>query len=125
MHRYLILGAFTAALLIATPSDAQSVDDDVRCLILGTLFQGAAKQPAVKQAASAVAQYYLGRVSARVPSGELKSRYLAQATRLKADSTGPMMNACFKAMQAQGRAVDAIRQEIKRSLPQQVTPTKK
>jgi hypothetical protein len=125
MHRYLIFGVFTAALTIATPSDAQSADDDVRCLILGTLFQGAAKKPAERQAASAVTQYYLGRVSARVPSGEVKRRYLAQARRLKAESTGPIMNACFKAMQAQGRAVDAMRRELGRSLPQKATLKKK
>jgi hypothetical protein len=125
MPRHLVPGTFIVALLCATPSQAQAVDDDVRCLILSTIFQGTAKQPAVKQAASAAAHYYLGRVSARVPSGELKKRYLAQATRLKADSTGPMMNACFQKMQAQGRAVDAVRQEIGRSLPKQATPTKK
>jgi hypothetical protein len=125
MPRNLIPGTFILGLLCATPSHAQTVDDDVRCLILSTVFQGAAKQPAVKQAASAAAHYYLGRVSARVPSGELKRRYLAQATRLKANSTGPMMNACFQRMQAQGRAVDAVRQEIGRSLPRQATPAKK
>lgn len=125
MQRYLVPGAFIAALVLAAPGKAQSVDDDVRCLVLGTLFQNTAKEPAVKQAASAAAQYYLGRVSARVPSGELKSRYLAQVTRIKPEGAGPMMDACFKAMQAQGRAVDAVRQEIGRSLPKQASPTKK
>jgi hypothetical protein len=121
----LVPGAALAALLFSSPGNAQSVDDDVRCLLLGTLFQSTAKEPAVKQAANAATQYYLGRVSARVPSGELKARFLAQATRLKPLSAGPMMNACFKQMQAQGRAVDAVRQELSRSLPKQAAPTKK
>ena len=125
MHRLLVPSAFLAALLSAAPANAQSVDEDVRCLILGTLFQNTAKQPAVKQAAAAVTQYYLGRVSARVPAGALKSRYLAQARLIRADRTGPMMNACFKAVQAQGRAVDAVRVEIGRSLPKAGGPAKK
>jgi hypothetical protein len=124
MQRTLISGVFLAALLGAAPVSAQSIDEDVRCLILGTVFQNTAKEPAVKQAAAAVTQYYLGRVSARVPVAALKSRYLAQAKLIKADRTGPMMNACFKSMQAQGRAVDAVRVEIGRSLPK-ATPTKK
>jgi hypothetical protein len=36
-----------------------------------------------------------------------------------------MMDACFKQMQAQVRAVDAVRQEIGRSLAKQPAPTKK
>jgi hypothetical protein len=114
-----------SALLLAAPASAQSVDDDVRCLILGTVFQGGAKEPAAKQAASAAALYFLGRVSARVPSGELKRRYLSQAGRLKAQTAGPMMNACFKQMQAQGRAVDAVRREIGRSSVKQPAAAKK
>ncbi len=125
MQRILSSGAFLAALLSAAPADAQSIDEDVRCLILGTLFQNTAKEPAVKQAAAAATQYYLGRVSARVPVGALKSRYLAQAKLIKADRTGPMMTACFKALQAQGRAVDAVRVEIGRSLPKTGGPAKK
>jgi hypothetical protein len=36
-----------------------------------------------------------------------------------------MMNACFKQMQAQGRAVDAVRQEVGRSLAKEPAPTRK
>jgi hypothetical protein len=125
MHRLVFSGVIVSALLLAAPGSAQSVDDEVRCLILGAAFQGSAKEPAAKQAASAATLYFLGRVSARVPPGELKSTYLAQATRLKAESAGPMMDACFKQMQAQVRAVDAVRQEIGRSLAKQPAPTKK
>jgi hypothetical protein len=125
VHRLVFCGVILSTLLLAAPGSAQSVDDDVRCLILGTAFQGSAKEPAAKQAAAAATLFYLGRVSARVPSGELKSRYLSQATRLKAESAGPMMNACIKQMQAQGSAVDAVRQEIGRSLAKQPAPTKK
>lgn len=125
MPHHLVSGAFLTVLLFATPVNAQTVDDDVRCLVLGTAFQNAAKEPATKQAASAAASYYLGRVSARVPSSELKRRYLAQATSLKTDTAGPMMNACFQKMQVQGRAIDAVRQEVARSLPKQAAPAKK
>ena len=125
MLRLLVPGAFLASLLIAAPAHAQSVDEDVRCLILGSLFQRTETEPAKKQIAAAVAQYYLGRVSARVPAGELKRRYLAQATRLPANRTGPMMTACFTAMQAQGRAVDAVRVEIGRSMTKAAAPTKR
>jgi hypothetical protein len=123
MLRHLLTGAFTAA-LFAAPGNAQPVDHDMRCLILGTFYQGA-KEPAAKQAAGAAMLYYLGRVSARVPSNELKSRYLAQAKGLKTSSAGPMMNACIQQMQAQGRSIDTVRQEVARSLPKQAAPTKK
>ena len=119
MHRLVFSGMVASALLSASPASAQSVDDDMRCLVLGTVFQGGAKEPTAKQAASAAALYFLGRVSARVPPGQLKSRYLAQATRLNTQTVGPMLHACLKQMQAQGRAVDAVRQEIARSLAKQ------
>ena len=122
MLRHSVTGAFMAA-LFATPGNAQTVDDDMRCLILGTFFQ-AAKEPAAKQAAGAATLYHLGRVSARVPSSELKSRYLAQAKGLRTASAGPMMNACIQQMQAQGRSIDAVRQEIARSLPKQAARKK-
>jgi hypothetical protein len=124
MHCLVFSGVIVSALLVAAPVSAQSADD-VRCLILATVFQGSAKEPAAKQAASAAALYFLGRVSAKVPSRELKSRYLAQATRLKTQTAGPLMNACFKQMQMQGRAVDAVRQEVGRSLAKQPAPNKK
>jgi hypothetical protein len=125
MHRLVFSGMIILALLSASPASAQSVDDDMRCLVLGTVFQGGAKEPTAKQAASAAALYFLGRVSARVPPGQLKRRYLAQATRLNTQTAGPMMNACFKQMQAQGKAVDAVCQEIARSLAKQPAPAKK
>jgi hypothetical protein len=105
LYRLAFCGVLVSALLLGIPGSAQSVDEDVRCLSLGTAFQGSAKEAAAKQAASAATLYFLGRVSARVPPGELKNRYLVQATGLKAESAGPMMNVCFKQMQAQGRAV--------------------
>jgi hypothetical protein len=74
MHRLVFAGVMVPALLSAVPGTAQSANDDVRCLILATVFQSRVKEPAPKQAASAAALYFLGRVSARVPSGELKSR---------------------------------------------------
>jgi hypothetical protein len=55
----------------------------------------------------------------------VKRRYLSQAGRLKAQTAGPMMNACFKQMQAQGRAVDAVRREIGRSSVKQPAAAKK
>jgi len=36
-----------------------------------------------------------------------------------------MMNACFKQMQAQGKAIDTVRQEVGRALAKQPAPAKK
>lgn len=125
MHRLVLSSVIVSALLLTAPASAQSADEDVRCLILATVFQSNAKEPAAKQAASAAALYFLGRVSARVPSREMKRRYLAQATRLNTKSAGPLMNACLKQMQMQVRAVDAVGQEVGRSLSKQPGTTKK
>lgn len=125
MRRHLVIGAFIAALMIPSPAPAQLVDQDVRCMILSAFFQNGAKEPAQKQVAATSLLYYLGRVSARVPSSSLKSVYLAQAVGLKNENAGLLMNACVKQLQSQELLMNNVRQEIARSLPKQAAPPKK
>jgi hypothetical protein len=111
-------------MLLSQPAAAQSVDQDVRCMILSNGFKNAAKEPAQKKAAEVASIYYTGRVAARVPTNELKSKYvaqIAQLTGLQGLQTGPLMNACFQQLQAQERAMNAVGQEVAQSLTKDAT----
>lgn len=88
-------------------------------MLLSHRFKNAAKEAPQKQAAEVSAIYYFGRVAARVPTSELKSRLIAQDNSLKGQQAGPLMNACFQQLQAQERAMNAVSQEIARSAPKE------
>jgi hypothetical protein len=117
--RHLVAGTLIGTLLSPSPAAAQSVDQDIRCMLLSHRFKNAAKEAPQKQAAEVSAIYYFGRVAARVPTSELKSRLIAQDNRLKGQQAGPLMNACFQQLKAQERAMNAVSQEIARSAPKE------
>ena len=102
----LVLGigvAFLAAGL-AAPVAAQSVDDDVRCLLASNFFARAEKNPQQKQIAMASAAFYLGRLDARISNEQLNGAAMAQAKTMTKDSLGPTMNGCAKRLIQKGIA---------------------
>jgi hypothetical protein len=98
------IGVVLAAVGLAAPVAAQSVDDDVRCLLASNFFGRTEKNPQQKQIAMASAAFYLGRLDARISNQQLNSAAMAQAKTMTKDSLGPTMNNCAKRLIQKGIA---------------------
>ncbi len=105
MARYVLgIGVALAAAGLAAPLAAQSVDDDVRCLLASNFFARTEKNPQQKQLAMASAAFYLGRLDARISNEQLNSAAMAQAKTMTAPSLGPVMTNCAKRLVQKGIA---------------------
>jgi len=109
MARKLVtIGAGLAALAFAAPAVAQSVDEDVRCLLAANVFARAEKDPAKRQLSMAASVFYLGRLDARISNDQLKTAVQTQAKTMPASSLGPTMTNCAKHLTEKGLAMRAF-----------------
>ena len=104
----MMIGATSAALALATPVAAQSVAEDVRCLLAANVFARAEKDPAKRQLSMAASVFYLGRLDARISNEQLKTAVQAQAKTMPASSLGPTMTNCAKHLTQKGLAMRAF-----------------
>lgn len=104
MARKLVtIGAALAAFAVAAPVAAQSVDDDVKCLLVANAFARGDKDPTKRQLSMATSLFFLGRLDARVSAEQLKAAMKKQASTMIASSFAPTMNGCAQ------RALKAFR----------------
>lgn len=121
MRRYWTLTAL--ALLPCTPAVAQSVDQDVRCILAGNAFGLAEKDPAKKQLALATGLFFAGRADARLTPAQLKAQVAVQGKALTTSNAAETMTACARTFQDKQRSLQAIGREVAQS--QQKPPQKK
>ena len=107
-QKLVTIGAVFAVLAFAAPVAAQSVDDDVRCLLAANVFARAEKDPAKRQLSMAASVFYLGRLDARISNDQLKNAVQAQAKTMPAASLGPTMTNCAKRLTEKGLAMRAF-----------------
>jgi hypothetical protein len=106
MARKIVIASMAlAALGMATPLAAQTVDDDVRCLVVANSLSRAEKDPTQRQVAGVMSIFYLGRLDARISTEQLKAAITARVKTMPASSLGPTVQACFKRMEAKGNAM--------------------
>jgi hypothetical protein len=102
------IGVALAAVGLAAPVAAQSVDDDVRCLLASNFFARTEKDADKKQLAGAASAFYLGRLDARISNDQLRNMVLTQAKTLTGASVAPLMNNCAKRLAQKGVALRTI-----------------
>jgi hypothetical protein len=102
------LAAAVAAMGLAAPAAAQSVDDDVRCLLASNFFARTEKDPTKRQLAISSSAYYLGRLDARISNEQLKNAVTAQAKTMTAASVAPAMNDCARRLKQKGVALHTL-----------------
>jgi len=107
-RRIIGIGVALATIGLATPVAAQSVDDDVRCLLASNFFARTEKDAQKRQLAGAASAFYLGRLDARISNEQLKTAVQAQAKTMPAASLGPTMTACVKRLTDKGVAMRAF-----------------
>jgi hypothetical protein len=102
------IGAVLGALAFAAPVAAQSVDEDVRCLLAANFFTRAEKDPAKRNLAMAASVFYLGRLDARISNDQLKTAVQVQAKTMSAANLGSIMDNCAKHLNEKGLAMRAL-----------------
>lgn len=119
--RHAILAA--SGLVISAAANAQTVDQDVRCILAGNAFAMAEKDPGKKQLALATSLFFAGRADARLTPTQFRAQVLAQGKALSTGNAAETMTTCAKTFQAKERAMQTIGQDVARS--QQARPRSK
>lgn len=88
------LAAILALIGGAAPASAQSVPDDVRCLLLSNVFGKAGNNEKAKEVASETMVFYIGRLDSRSDDQAITRAMRAQAPTIDAKTAGQEMNAC-------------------------------
>jgi hypothetical protein len=107
------ISTFVAGLVLAglaAPALAQSVPDDVRCLMLSNVFAKKAKEARGREAAAQALLFYVGRLDGRADPHAITAAMRAQG-RIDEHTASTEMGACAKrvfqaeqTIQALGRA---------------------
>lgn len=100
-----VAAALAVCLPLATPSvaKAQSVTDEVRCVLLSNALATGSDNPRGRQVGASVGSYFMGRLDGRPPA-EVKAAIAAQKRRVTAAVAAKSMNACAeRAAKAEAR----------------------
>ena len=102
------IGFITGALLVglAVPASAQSVADDVHCLVLSNAFARGGKEEAARQAAARTLVFYLGRLDAHADPQAVKSAM--QAVKIDPKTAPTDMEACAARFEHAVQAIQAL-----------------
>jgi hypothetical protein len=100
------VGALAACLsmfMMPTAVGAQTVTDEVRCVLLSNALASGSDNPRGRQVGASVGAYFLGRLDMRPPA-EVKAAIATQKRRVTAKNAVTSMNACAaRATQAENR----------------------
>jgi hypothetical protein len=106
----MIIRSFVAGLLVlglVSSAHAQTVPDDVRCLILSNMFAKEGSDARVKGAAAQSLLYYVGRLEARANAQAITAAMRAQRTAIDARTAPTQMGACAARLQRAQQMIQA------------------
>lgn len=90
----LISACAMLACMIPVAATAQTVNDDVRCLLLSSGYARVAKDDTSRRAAMMTGAFYLGRLDGRVSKPALTAAIRAQGKGLPAKEAQTVMRTC-------------------------------
>ncbi|GAC1410202.1 MAG: hypothetical protein NVSMB6_10560 [Burkholderiaceae bacterium] len=98
--------------LYAMPVQAQTMNEDVRCLVLSNLYSKGAANDQARGAAVQAKAFFLGRLDGRTDTRTLGEALRHETAVLNPKASGPLMTACAgrvaraeRSLQAVGRAM--------------------
>lgn len=101
--------AVATPMAVATGVHAQTVTDEVRCVLLSNALASGAKNAQGRQVGASVGSYFMGRLDARQPA-QVKAAIAAQKKSMPASAAANAMNACAaRASRAETRLRDLAR----------------
>ncbi|QJU58702.1 hypothetical protein HL653_13825 [Sphingomonas sp. AP4-R1] len=104
--------ALSFAATLAAPAFAQDAASDVRCMMVANAFATTEKDEPKKRFAIESAQYYFGRVDARLTPAQLKAQVMTIAKTLTPPMMAPAMNACVQRVQQRRAMMQQIGKEM-------------
>lgn len=106
-----LFGCGVLALLMPITADAQSPDDDVRCMLVSSGFARLAKDENSRRASAMTGAFYLGKISGRIKGPALAAAIRAQGDGVPAKEAEPIMRACAaRASAAQDQVTAVVKQ---------------
>lgn len=102
------IAATVIAIGAISPVFAQSVPDDVRCLLLSNGFAKSAKEERAKQIAAETLIFYVGRLDGRAASQVITDAMRGQASSIDPKTAGPEMTACAARVARAKQAIQAL-----------------
>lgn len=107
----LACGLLAASTLSAAPVAAQSLNDDVRCMLVSSGFARMAKDENSRRASAMTGAFYLGRLNSRGAGPALSAAIRAQGNGVPAKEAEPIMRACAaRASTAQEQVTAIVKQ---------------
>jgi hypothetical protein len=121
--RFPKLAVVLLVLAPASPSFAQTVPDDVRCLLLSNVFSQKAADDRQKAAATMNKLFFMGRLDGRATGAAITRAFQDQARTIKVATAGAEMTACAARVR---HAEEALQAAAKAAAPApQKAPPKK
>ena len=115
--RHALPAAACAALLVApVPAEAQTVDQNVRCLLVSNVFENNAKEGQAKSVAAASKLFYAGRVSA-IPEAQIQSAMDVQGKQITSANAVATMTACAQTMDRALKTIQTVAQRLQKPKP--------
>lgn len=108
------IGLLICGLLAVSTSraaDAQSLNDDVRCMLVSSGFARMAKDDNSRRASAMTGAFYLGRINQQAQGPKLSAAIRAQGNGIPAKEAETVMRACAaRATAAQDQMTAAVKQ---------------
>ena len=101
---------------LASPASAQSIGDDVRCVMLGNAFAKVGGDDRQKGVAARAMLFYVGRLDSRANEQAITAAIRAQRTTMDPKTAGAEMTACAVRMQ---RAMQTFEAGVRAVVPPQ------
>jgi len=106
----LVCGLLAVSMPLAA-ADAQSLNDDVRCMLVSSGFARMAKDDNSRRASAMTGAFYLGRLNGRGAGPALSAAIRAQGNGVPAKEAEPIMRACAaRASAAQEQVTMVVKQ---------------
>lgn len=106
-YRNLSVLAALGAAMLATPAQAQSVND-IRCVLASNAASKISKVPNEQRLAESTMQFYLGRIDGKYDKARLTAAFSEQMKSLTGTKLGPTMQACLNYAQQRMRFVQSV-----------------
>lgn len=85
--------AIFVSIVMSSASNAQTVSDEVRCVMVSNALATGSKDPRGRQIGASVGAYFMGRLDARQPA-QVKAALARQKRQVAASEAVASMNAC-------------------------------
>ena len=113
--RAIILACGLIACAMPITAQAQTTNEDVRCLLLSASFARIAKDDNSRRASAMTGAFYLGRVNGRLSGPALSAAIRAQGSGLPAKQAEPIMRACAARAAAAERELSVAVKQVQPS----------